>query len=291
MKFMIIRKADPHTEASVMPGQQLLMDMGRYNEAMANAGVFVDGMGLKASAFGFRVDFQNGKPTVIDGPFAETKELVAGFTLIDVASREEAIEWVKRWPASDADGNARLEVRQVFGMEDFEPGEGLAVHEALGERLGRRPRNLGPYLQFNGHCADAFRFYADVLGGSVDFMMTFGDSPEPAGVGDHWQSKIMHAHLTLGDQYLMGCDAPEQWYQKPQGFSVQLQMTSADEAERAFAALAEGGTVRMPMAETFWAKRFGAVVDRFDIPWMINFPGDVEVPMPDRAGATGEAAK
>lgn len=290
MKFMIIRKADTQTEAGVMPGQPLLMDMGRYNEAMASAGVFVDGMGLKASEFGFRVDFNNGKPLVIDGPFAETKELVAGFTLIDVASRDEAIEWVKRWPASDGDGNARLEVRQVFGMEDFEPGDGLAVHEALSEHLAKQPRSLGPYLHFNGQCAQAFRYYAEVLGGSVDFMMTFGDSPEPADVAEHWHDRIMHAHLTLGNQYLMGCDAPEGWYQKPQGFSVQLQVDSAEQAERIFAALTEGGTVRMPMEETFWAKRFGALVDRFDIPWMINYPGDVKVPMPVKTGAATETA-
>lgn len=290
MKFMIIRKADAQTEASEMPGQQLLMDMGRYNESMVNAGVFVDGMGLKASEFGFRVDFNNGKPIVTDGPFAETKELVAGFTLIEVASREEAIEWVKRWPASDADGNAHLEVRQVFEMEDFEQGEGLAVHEALSERLAKQPRSIGPYLSFNGQCAQAFHYYADVLGGSVEFMMTFGDSPERGNVAEHWQEKIMHAHLNLGNQFLMGCDAPEGWHQKPQGFSVQLQVDSAEKAERIFAALAKGGTIKMPMEETFWAKRFGALVDQFYIPWMINYQGDVEVPMPGNTGTERESA-
>lgn len=290
MKFMIIRKADAQTEASVMPGQQLLMDMGRYNESMVNAGVFVDGMGLKPSDCGFRVDFNNGKPMVIDGPFAETKELVAGFTLIEVASREEAVEWVKRWPASDADGNARLEIRQVFEMEDFEQGDGLAVHQALSERLAKQPRSIGPYLNFNGQCAQAFHYYADVLGGAVEFMMTFGDSPASNDVAEHWQEKIMHAHLSLGDQYLMGCDAPEGWYQKPQGFSVQLQVDSAEKAERIFSALAKGGTVHMPMEETFWAKRFGALVDQFDIPWMINYQGDVEVPMPGNTGTEKESA-
>jgi hypothetical protein len=121
MRFMIIRKADRDTETGVMPSEQLLTDMMKYNEEMVNAGVMLAGEGLQPSAKGFRVKFSKGKPKVIDGPFTEAKELIAGFSIIQVRSREEALEWVKRWPASDANGEVELEVRQIFEAEDFGP--------------------------------------------------------------------------------------------------------------------------------------------------------------------------
>jgi hypothetical protein len=119
MRFMIIRKADAETEAGAMPTEQLVSDMMRYNEEMVNAGVMKGGDGLQPSAKGFRVKFTGGKPTVTDGPFAEAKELIAGYTLIDVASREEAIAWATRWPAIDGHGHVQLEVRQLYEAEDF----------------------------------------------------------------------------------------------------------------------------------------------------------------------------
>jgi hypothetical protein len=117
MRFMIIRKADKSTEAGVMPSEALLAAMLKYNEELMKAGVMLQGEGLQPSSKGFRVSTNSGKPTVVDGPFTETKELIAGFTMIQVRSREEAIEWVKRWPAED--GDAVLEVRQVFEADDF----------------------------------------------------------------------------------------------------------------------------------------------------------------------------
>ena len=119
MRFMILRKADEKTEAGVMPDKQLLDDMGKYMEEMVKAGVMLAGEGLQPSAKGARVKFSGGKPTMIDGPFAETKELVAGFCMIQVKSREEAIDWIKRWPALDGDGHVEIEIRQVFEAEDF----------------------------------------------------------------------------------------------------------------------------------------------------------------------------
>jgi hypothetical protein len=119
MKFMIIRKADLETEAGVMPTERLLQDMIAYNEEMVKAGVMLDGMGLQPTSKGARVKFDNGQPRVIDGPFAEAKELIAGFSLIEVASRADAIEWVKRWPPIDGHGNVEIEIRQVYEAEDF----------------------------------------------------------------------------------------------------------------------------------------------------------------------------
>ncbi|HET9209047.1 MAG TPA: YciI family protein [Thermoanaerobaculia bacterium] len=119
MRFMIIRKADKDTEAYVMPTERLLAEMGKYMEEMANAGVLLAGEGLHPSSKGSRVKFSGGRPTVIDGPFAETKELIAGYSMIQVNSREEAVEWAKRWPALDGDGDIELEIRQVFEAADF----------------------------------------------------------------------------------------------------------------------------------------------------------------------------
>jgi hypothetical protein len=117
VKFMIIRKADKNTEAGVMPSTELLTAMVKYNEEMAKAGVLLDGVGLHPSSKGARVVTSGGQRTVIDGPFTEAKELIAGFSMIQARSKEEAIEWVKRWPLED--GDAVLEIRQVFEAEDF----------------------------------------------------------------------------------------------------------------------------------------------------------------------------
>jgi hypothetical protein len=118
MRFMIMIKADRDTEAGVLPSEELLAEMGKYNEELAKAGVLLAGEGLQPSSKGARVRFSGGKRTVIDGPFTEAKELIAGFWIIQVKSKEEAIEWVKRCPNPTA-GEAEIEIRQVFEAEDF----------------------------------------------------------------------------------------------------------------------------------------------------------------------------
>jgi hypothetical protein len=115
MRFMVIVKADKSSEAGVLPSTQLLADMGKYNEELVKAGVMLAGEGLQPSSKGARVRFSGNKRTVIDGPFAETKELVAGFWLWQVRSRDEAIEWLKRAPFQEGE----VEIRQVFEEEDF----------------------------------------------------------------------------------------------------------------------------------------------------------------------------
>lgn len=119
MRFMIIRKADAETEAEVMPSTELIEAMTSYNEKLVAAGVMVGGDGLRASRQGAKISFANGKPTIMDGPFAEAKELIAGYTLIEVGSYEEALEWVKQWPPEDGHGNVQLELRRVVTAEDF----------------------------------------------------------------------------------------------------------------------------------------------------------------------------
>lgn len=116
MRFMVLVKADKDSEAGGMPGKEILTAMGKYNEELVKAGVMLAGEGLHPSSKGARVRFSGDKRTVIDGPFAETKELVAGFWLWQVKSKEEAVEWLKRAPF---DGGTEIELRQVFEMEDF----------------------------------------------------------------------------------------------------------------------------------------------------------------------------
>ncbi len=118
MRFMVLVKANEETEAGVIPSEELLAAMGKYNEEMVKAGVLLAGEGLQPSSKGARVKFSGKERTVVDGPFAEAKELVAGFWLIQVKSKEEAIEWVKRCP-NPMEGESEIEVRQVFEAEDF----------------------------------------------------------------------------------------------------------------------------------------------------------------------------
>lgn len=127
MKFIILVKATQDSEAGKMPPESLLAEMGGFHEEMAKAGILVDGSGLRPSSTGWRIRYaKGGKRTVVDGPFTETKELVAGYTIIDVKSREEALAWAKRYPNPSIDGgNAEIEVRQYFEFEDF--GESPAV--------------------------------------------------------------------------------------------------------------------------------------------------------------------
>jgi hypothetical protein len=121
MRFMVIMKGDKNTEAGAMPDEKILTDMGNFNEELVKAGVMLAGEGLHPSSKGARVRFGNGKTTVIDGPFAEAKELIAGFWIWKVNSKEEAIEWLKRSPmaGNDTDQQVEVELRQIFEMEDF----------------------------------------------------------------------------------------------------------------------------------------------------------------------------
>lgn len=129
---------------------------------------------------------------------------------------------------------------------------------------------LNPYLSFNGQCEAAFKFYEQCLGGQIEGMMRWGESPMAEQVSPEWRNKIMHAQLTLGDQELMGSDSLPEQFEEPKGFSVLINVEDPAKAEQVFQALVENGTVKMPIQETFWAVRFGMLVDQFGIPWMVN---------------------
>ena len=138
MRFMVIVKANKESEAGVMPNQKLLAEMGKFNEELVKAGVLLAGEGLQASSKGKRVRFSGSKRTVIDGPFTESKELIAGFWLWQVRSMEEAIEWVKRGP-NPHEGESEIEIRQVFEAEDF----GTALTPELKEQEKRLRAQAG----------------------------------------------------------------------------------------------------------------------------------------------------
>jgi PhnB protein len=125
-------------------------------------------------------------------------------------------------------------------------------------------------LAFNGQCEAAFKFYEQTLGGKIEEMILYEGTPAAEHVPPEWRSKLIHARLTVGDNVLMGADAPPKRYEEPKGFSVSLGTDGVAEAERIFYALAKDGKVRMPIKETSWAARFGMLVDQFGIPWMVN---------------------
>lgn len=137
--------------------------------------------------------------------------------------------------------------------------------------------SLSPYLYLDGRCEEAFRFYEHCLDGKITFMMTWEGSPMPGQAPPGWARKILHAGLASGDGVLEGCDAMPGQSKKPEAFCVMLSLKAAAEADPIFAALAEGGTVQIPIAQTFWALRFGKLVDRYGVPWLINEKVSVEI--------------
>ena len=134
MRFMMIVKASKQSEAGVMPSEKELAEMAKYNEELVKAGVMLDGSGLKPSSKGARIRYTGDQRTVIDGPFTETKELIAGFWFIQVKSKDEAIEWAKRVPFKDGE----VELRQFFELEDFAPGDAIEHHCRLEKELAKQ---------------------------------------------------------------------------------------------------------------------------------------------------------
>jgi len=130
--------------------------------------------------------------------------------------------------------------------------------------------DVNPYLNFNGNCEEAFRFYEKNLGGKIESIHTFAGSPMENELPPEARNKVMHIRMTVGTTVLMGSDAPGGRYQAPQGFSVSLNMKDAAEADRVYAALSANGKILMEIQQTFWAKRFSMFTDQFGVPWMIN---------------------
>lgn len=279
MRVMVIVKATKSSEAGEMPSPQLMAEMGQFNEALIKAGIMKAGDGLKPSSEGVRVRFSGSDRTVTDGPFAETKELIAGYWLWEVESMEQAIEWVKRCPnpmIEDSD----IEIRPFYELEDFaelDPtGEMTRHEEGLINTLALQQSSVRPYLFFSGQCEQALAFYQEAIGATVGMVLRFNESPDPSvtdSVPEGFRNKIMHCEFKAGDLTIMASDGCGE---EPamSGFRLAMQVPTEVDADRVFNALAEGGTIDMPLAKTFFSPRYGQVTDRFNVGWMVMVPGD-----------------
>ncbi len=278
MKVAVFVKASPSSEAGVMPGQQLLAEMGQYNAELVKAGIMKDGAGLHPSSKGVRVRFSGSSRTVINGPFAETKELVSGFWMWEVESMAQAVEWLKKCPCPMGDEESDVEIRPLFEAEDF--GEEFtpelkADSAKLEAILAMEKAAVQPYLFFAGRCEEALEFYKSALAAKIGMVMRFSDSPDPTPPGmlqPGFETKIMHSEFHIGNMKLMasdGCDDKSRF----DGFRLALSVPTEAAADHAFNALADGGKIDMPLMRTFWSPRYGMVTDKFGVGWMVMVPG------------------
>lgn len=274
MRVMVIVKATNSSETGTLPSEELMAAMGKFNEELFQAGIMKSGDGLKPSREGVRVRFSGSNRTVIDGPFAETKELIAGYWLWEVDSMQQAIEWVKRCP-NPMPEESEIEIRPFFEIEDFASvdtdREFAKQEELLREKMAMQESTVQPYLFFSGRCEEAMAFYEQSLGAKVVMKMRFSESPDAVPEGmlqAGFEHKIMHASLTIGKMTVMasdGCDDKSKF----EGFRLALSVPTESAADSAFDALAEGGKVDMPLMKTFWSPRYGMVTDKFGVGWMV----------------------
>lgn len=278
MKVMVIIRATESSEAGVLPSDELLAAMGKYNEELVAAGVMQAGEGLKPSSEGVRVRFSGADRTVTDGPFAETKELIAGYWLWEVDSLDNAVEWVRRCP-NPMPEDSEIEVRPLYEMADFaesDPtGEHTAAEELLRDAIAARNATVQPYLFFSGRCAEALAFYESALGARVRMKMLFSDSPDPqtkSMIEPGFESKIMHSEFSVGSLTLMASDG-RGGVEPFKGFRLALTVTNNEDCDRFFNNLEEGGVIDMPLQETFWSPRYGMVTDKLGLAWMVMVAG------------------
>ena len=277
MKVMVMVKASKDSEAGTLPSQELLTAMGAFNEALVNAGIMEAGEGLKPSSEGYRVRFSGSERSVTKGPFAETNELVAGYWIWEVSSMEEALEWVKKCPNPMTD-DSDIEIRPMYEMADFEEvdaGGKVAEQEAaLRQTLAMHKAQANCYLFFSGNCDQALDYYQQHLGARVSLLLRFHECPDPLPEGmlaPGFENKVMHCEFKVGDMTIFasdGCGEQEAF----SGFSMALTLNSEEDVRRVFNALADGGTVRMPLEKTFWSPLYGQVTDKFGVGWMVMMP-------------------
>lgn len=274
MKVMVMVKASPSSEAGKMPSEELLLAMGKFNEELVNNGLMESGDGLKPTSEGVRVRFSGNQRSVTRGPFAETNELLAGYWIWNVTSMEEAIEWVKKCP-NPMEEDSDIEIRTFYEMDDFaeiDPsGEARQHEDALRNRIALQKSSVNTYLFFAGNCEEALNFYQKHLAAQITMMMRFKESPDPLPeemMQPGLEEKIMHAEFTVGGMTLMASDGRAE-NSRLDGFNLALTLSTADDAQRVFNALADGGKIDMPLAPTFWSPLFGQVTDRFGLGWMV----------------------
>jgi uncharacterized glyoxalase superfamily protein PhnB len=273
MRFMILIKADKNSEAGVMPDTALLEAMGRFNEELVEAGVMQAGEGLQPSSKGARVRFKGRERSVVDGPFTDTRDLIAGFWIWKVKSKDEAIAWVRRCPNPMGE-ESEIEIRQIFEAEDF-GAEFTPELRAQEDRLRAQidatqagavnpvPAATGstPYLVVKG-AKEAIAWYQKVFGAQVVMQM---DAP------DH---KVMHAELKVGSaQFMLTEERPEHQALSPLtlgGSSSSALLYVSDTDAVVQQAVASGARITMPVADQFWGDRSGHLIDPFGHQWFIS---------------------
>lgn len=287
MRCMIMIKASTDSEAGVMPSEELLAAMGKFNEELVAAGLMQAGEGFHPSAKGARVRFSGRERQVIDGPFAETKELIAGFWIWQVDSLAQAIDWVKRCP-NPMPGDSEIEIRPVFEAEDF--GEAFTPElreqeEKLRARVEAQhgggsavspvpPANgATPYLTVRG-AVDAIAFYQSVFDAALRLRL---DAPDG----------VMHAELQIGPaRFMLSEERPQYGALSPLslGGSGSCIVAYVPDADAAVArALAAGAKLDMPVQDQFWGDRAGQITDPFGHKWMVAT--HLEDPTPEQLRA------
>lgn len=276
MRFMIIVKATKDSEAGVMPTDALISAMAAYHQQLTDAGILLDASGLQPSVKGWRIAYDGKETTFVEGPFTETKELIAGYTIIQVNSREEAIAWTKRYPNPSIDGRqGAIEVRQFFELEDFEPGEGverfrhMEAQRAAGETAPSSPSVNGcpegmhtvtPYLTCT-RAAEAIEFYKRAFN-----AVELARLPGPDG-------KIVHAMMRIGDSTVMLADGLSEMEsfgpESLKGSPVTLHLYVENVDAFVSRAVEAGAKITMPVADMFWGDRYGQLEDPFGHKWSV----------------------
>ncbi|BFM10697.1 hypothetical protein R50072_08500 [Simiduia litorea] len=279
MKVMVIVKATASSEAGQLPSSELLAAMGSFNEALVSAGIMASGEGLKPSSEGFRVRFNGADRQVTKGPFVETNELIAGYWIWNVQSMDEALEWVKKCP-NPMQEVSDIEIRSFYEMDDFAEidtsGEISRREKELRNTLAMQQSTINSYLFFSGRCEEALNFYQQHLNAKVEMLMRFNESPEPVPdemLQEGFDNKVMHAEFSVGPNRILASDGCGDGTAMS-GFSLALTVQEKAHAGRIFEALAHGGDVQVPLAETFWSPLFGSVTDQFGVSWMIMLPSE-----------------
>ncbi len=274
MRVMVMVKATAETEAGVMPSEEMFAEMGRFNDELVKAGVMLAGEGLKPTSQGARVRFSGETRTAVDGPFVESKELIAGYWIWKVTSLDEAIAWAKRCP-NPTGVHGELELRPIYEAEDF--GDALTPElraqedrqraemerQAAAAAVNPVPPASGatPYLTIQG-AADAIAYYQRVFGAELQYRLD-----GPGGV-------VMHAEMRVGPaQFMLSEEQPDYHALGPKriGGSASTTLIYVPDADAVVArAVAEGAEVTMPVADQFWGDRSGAIIDPFGHRWMIS---------------------
>jgi uncharacterized glyoxalase superfamily protein PhnB len=276
MRFMIIVKATKDSEAGVMPTDALISEMADYHQQLTDSGALVDASGLQPSAKGWRIQYAGKESTFVDGPFTEAKELIAGYTIIQVGSRDEAIAWTKRFPNPSIDGKeGEIEVRQLFELEDFEPGEGIERFRKMESQRSNGETTTSP--QPANHCPEGMHTVTPhlVCAGAVQAIEFYKKAfsaveilrlPGPNG-------KLMHAEIRIGDSTIMLAEETPEWGAlgpkslKGSPVTIHLYVENVDAfVERAVAA---GAKITMPVADMFWGDRYGQIEDPFGHRWSV----------------------